>query len=99
MAAARNVSAAARRTVLPSPRVAARELADRRGLAGPIDADDEHDGRRARDRGPRLPVRIALDEECGELGADRGLGAARFAAASGALRRPPWPAPRQRRRR
>ena len=41
----------------PSRRVAARELADRRRLAGAVDADDEDDRRPARDRRLRRPGR------------------------------------------
>ena len=69
----------------PLRRVAAGELADRRGLAGPVDADDEDDRRAPVDRRPRRPVEVARDEQRAELGADRGLGAARVAAPAGAL--------------
>ena len=85
MAAARNVSAAARMTERPSAGVAAGELADRRRLAGPVDADDEHDRRAAGDRRARAPVEVARDEQRGELGADGRLGAARVASRAGPL--------------
>ena len=44
-AAARNVSPAARTTPLPCSRLAQGELADRRGLANPVHADEEPHGR------------------------------------------------------
>ena len=47
MAAARNVSAAARITDAPFAGIAAGQLADRGGLARPVDADDEDDRRAA----------------------------------------------------
>ena len=85
MAAARNVSAAARMIDPPLPDVARGELADRRRLAGAVDADDEHDRRPATRRRARLPVEVALDEQRRELGADRGLGTVGVAAPAGAL--------------
>jgi len=44
------------------------DLADRRRLAGPVDADDQQDRGSAGDRGARLPARVARDEERGQLG-------------------------------
>ena len=85
MAAARNVSAAARMTDRPSPRIAAGELADRRGLAGPVDADDEDDGRARRHAGRGVQAEVARDEERRQLGPDRRLGAARVAPRAGPL--------------
>ena len=97
MAAARNVSAAARMT--GGPRAArARELADRRGLAGAVDADDEHDRRSALDGGPRLPGEVARARSAASSARTAGFGTAgsrRLRAA----RRGPSPAPRRRRRR
>ena len=50
--------------------VAARELADRRGLAGPVDPHDEHDRRPALDRRLGHPDEVAGDQPRRELGAD-----------------------------
>ena len=85
MAAARNVSAAARMTLRPAAGVAGGELADRRRLAGAVDADDEHDRGPALDRGAGLPVDVAIDQQGGQLGADRRLRPARLASLPGAL--------------
>ena len=85
MAAARNVSAAASRTERPSACVAAGELADRRGLAGPVDPDHEHDRRAARDGRARAPGKVARDEQGRQLGPDRRLGSRRVAILAGTL--------------
>ena len=85
MAAARNVSAAARMIFRPSAEVARGELADGRRLAGAVDADDEHDRRPAPGRRLGRPVEVALDEQRIELGADRRLRAAGVAPCAGAL--------------
>ncbi len=62
--------------------VAARQLADRRRLAGAVDADHEDHGGQLRSGGLGPPVvRTARDEEGRELGADGGLGAARIVPA------------------
>ena len=75
MAAARNVSAAARTTRRPLRPLAGGELADGRGLAGAVDADDEDDGGRALDGRDGLPVLgVADGEQAGELVADGLLG-------------------------
>ncbi len=65
--------------------VARRELADRGRLAGAVDADDQHDRRSALHRRPWRPVRVAPDEEGGQLRADRGLGSGRIPAGAGTL--------------
>src|SRR4029079_13197356 len=59
------------------------ELADGRGLAGAVAANDEHDGRAAGRRRTWSPVRVALDEERRELRADRGLRATGIATGAG----------------
>jgi hypothetical protein len=61
------------------------ELTDRRGLAGPVHADDEDDGGLARSRGPWLPGVVSRGEEAGELGPDRRFRSARVAPAAGPL--------------
>ena len=73
MAAARNVSAAARMIGPAFAGVAARELADRRGLAGAVDADDEHD----RGAAARPP---SAGSSRGRAGRSRAANSARMAA-------------------
>ena len=65
--------------------VARSELADRRRLAGPVDADDEHDRGPALDRRLGRPRSVARNEQRRELGADGGLGSSGIAAAAGPL--------------
>ena len=65
--------------------VATRELADGRGLAGPVDADDEDHRRAAGDRRARAPGEVARDEQRGELEPDRRLRTGRVVAPAGAL--------------
>ena len=70
-AAARNVSAAPSVTVRPDSRSFDGELADRRRLAGAVDADDEDDGGRVRDVERRRLAeqrRDLLGERLAELG-------------------------------
>ena len=86
MAAARNVSAAARMTDRPSPLEATGQLADGRRLAGAVDADDEHDGRAAGDRANAGSRRgRAATSRAASSVADGGLGTARIAPLAGAL--------------
>ena len=66
-------------------RVATRELADRRGLAGPVDPHDEHDRRSALDRRLRHPDEVAGDQPRGKLGADVGQRALGTLAEAGLL--------------
>ncbi len=66
-------------------RVAARELADGRRLARPVDADDEDDGRTARHRRARGPGQVARDEERREFRPDGSLCAARLLPPPGTL--------------
>ena len=80
--------------------VAAGELADGRGLAGPVDADDQDDRGRRRPRRARVANgRLARHEEGRELGADAGLIAGTDRGACGPARRGRSRASRRRRRR
>ena len=79
--------------------IAARELADRRRLAGPVDPDDEHDRRTAADRRAQAPRQVARDQERGQLRADGRFGTARVAARIGRARRGRSRAPPRHRRR
>ena len=74
MAAARNVSAAARRTLRPARLEAPRELRDRRRLARAVDPDDEDDRRHRRPRLPRPRDRGPRREERQELVLERDIG-------------------------
>ena len=58
-------------------RVPSGELADRRRLAGSVDADDQDDRRAASDRWPGLPPGLARDEQGRKLRTDGRLGATR----------------------
>ena len=97
MAAARNVSAAARITLWPSRDEPAGKLGDRGRLAGAVDPDDQdHRRRRSRAR----TARSRPSEPVAEHGGERGTGVGAAAARSGARApRPPASSASRRRRR